>query len=268
MPTPIPTTPPNQTTPTTSTTPTGARPAGSIRSAGDIEILFGQIVRRYDTMNRLMTGGRDGAWRRMVARAAVMGGRDGQVLDVATGTGDLAIALAAAGARSVMGIDISQPMLDAAASKIATRSATGAGLPIDLRHADAMRLPFDDDTFDACTVSFGLRNMPDYAAAVTEMVRVLRPGGRWVCLELTPFRVPILRAGFGLYFERVVPIVGGVISGERDAYRYLPSSVQHFPPASELLVLMQRAGLVNTRYRLLGGGTVAMHLGEKSWPGA
>ncbi|CAA9574379.1 MAG: Demethylmenaquinone methyltransferase [uncultured Thermomicrobiales bacterium] len=258
MPTPIP--PP--------LTPADNRPAGSIRSADDIEILFGQIVRRYDTMNRLMTGGRDGVWRRMVARAAVMGGRDGRVLDVATGTGDLAIALAGAGARSVTGIDISQPMLDAAAAKVASRSATGQALAVELLHGDAMRLPFDDDTFDACTVSFGLRNMPDYAAAIAEMVRVLRPGGRWVCLELTPFRVPVLRAGFGLYFERVVPIVGGVISGERDAYRYLPNSVQHFPPANELVVLMQRAGLVNTRYRLLGGGTVAMHTGEKSWPGA
>ena len=258
MPTPIP--PP--------LTPADNRPAGSIRSADDIEILFGQIVRRYDTMNRLMTGGRDGVWRRMVARAAVMGGRDGRVLDVATGTGDLAIALAGAGARSVTGIDISQPMLDAAAAKVASRSATGQALAVELLHGDAMRLPFDDDTFDACTVSFGLRNMPDYAAAIAEMVRVLRPGGRWVCLELTPFRFPVLRAGFGLYFERVVPIVGGVISGERDAYRYLPNSVQHFPPANELVVLMQRAGLVNTRYRLLGGGTVAMHIGEKSWPGA
>ena len=128
--------------------------------------------------------------------------------------------------------------------------------------------PSTTTTSNACTISFGLRNLPDYAAAVAEMVRVLRPGGRWVCLELTPFRVPVLRAGFGLYFERVVPLVGGMISGERDAYRYLPSSVQNFPMASELVVLMQRAGLVNTRYRLLGGGTVAIHVGEKSWPGA
>jgi demethylmenaquinone methyltransferase/2-methoxy-6-polyprenyl-1,4-benzoquinol methylase len=254
--------------PTPMTTPEGRGPAGSVRSSDDIEALFGKIVRHYDTMNRLMTGGRDGAWRRLVARQAVMGGRDGQVLDVATGTGDLALALVAAGAQDVTAIDLSQPMLDAAATKVAARSAQGPALPIELLHADAMHLPFDDARFDACTVSFGLRNMPDYAAAVAEMVRVLRPGGRWVCLELTPFRMPVLRAGFGLYFERVVPLVGGMISGERDAYRYLPSSVRNFPMASELVVLMQRAGLVNTRYRLLGAGTVAMHIGEKSWPGA
>ena len=250
------------------TTPESRGPAGAIRSPDDVELLFGQIVRRYDTMNRLMTGGRDGAWRRLVAQRAIMGGRDGRVLDVATGTGDLALALVEAGAREVTAIDRSVPMLDTAAAKIAARSGVGPELPITLQHADAMRLPFDDDHFDACTISFGLRNLPDYAAAVAEMVRVLRPGGRWVCLELTPFRVPVLRAGFGLYFERVVPLVGGMISGERDAYRYLPSSVQNFPMASELVVLMQRAGLVNTRYRLLGGGTVAIHVGEKSWPGA
>ncbi len=261
--------PPSPPTPvTTPKAPTGDRAAGAIRSPEDIEVLFGQIVRRYDTMNRLMTGGRDGAWRRMVARQAVMGGRDGRVLDVATGTGDLAIALAAAGARDVSAIDLSQPMLDAAAAKVAARSADGTPLPIAFRQGDAMHLPFADDSVDACTVSFGLRNMPDYAAAIAEMVRVLRPGGRWVCLELTPFRVPVLRAGFGLYFQRVVPLVGGMLSGERDAYRYLPNSVANFPMAGEVLVLMQQAGLVNTRYRLLGGGTVAMHTGEKSWPGA
>lgn len=258
--------PPSPVTPVT--TPTSQGPAGALRSPDDIEVLFGQIVRRYDTMNRLMTGGRDGAWRRMVARQAVMGNRDGQVLDVATGTGDLALALVAAGAKAVTAIDLSEPMLEAAATKIAVRAGDGPGAPIELRQADAMHLPFEDDRFDACTVSFGLRNMPDYAAAIAEMVRVLRPGGRWVCLELTPFRVPILRAGFGLYFQRVVPLVGGMISGERDAYRYLPNSVQNFPQASEVMTLMQRAGLVNTRYRLLGGGTVAMHIGEKSWPGA
>lgn len=263
---PVPPSPPTPvTTPHASTAGQGS---GALRSPDDIEVLFGQIVRRYDTMNRLMTGGRDGAWRRMVARQAVMGGRDSHVLDVATGTGDLAFALAAAGARAVSAIDLSQPMLDAAAAKLAARKRDDAPLSIDFRQGDAMHLPFDDDAFDACTVSFGLRNMPDYAAAIAEMVRVLRPGGRWVCLELTPFRVPVLRAGFGLYFQRVVPLVGGMISGERDAYRYLPNSVANFPRAGEILTLMQQAGLVNTRYRLLGGGTVAVHTGEKSWPGA
>ncbi len=250
--------------------PTVAPPgAGAMRSPDDIEAMFGRIVRNYDTMNRLMTGGRDGAWRRVVARQAVLGGRDGSVLDIATGTGDLAFALALAGAHQVTAVDFSQPMLDVADRKLAQRrAAVDQDLPITFIHADAMRLPFDDDGYDAVTVAFGIRNMPDTQAALNEMVRVLRPGGRWVCLELTPFRVPVLRAGFGLYFQRVVPMVGGMLSGDREAYRYLPKSAQRFLTAPELLSAMQRAGLVNTRYRLFGGGTVAMHMGEKSWPGA
>jgi demethylmenaquinone methyltransferase/2-methoxy-6-polyprenyl-1,4-benzoquinol methylase len=240
-----------------------------MRSADDIEAMFGRIVRNYDTMNRLMTGGRDGAWRRIVARQAILGRREGHVLDVATGTGDLAFALALAGAKDVTAIDFSQPMLDVAGRKLTQRQAViGEDLPITFRHADAMRLPFDTGQFDAVTVAFGLRNMRDTQVAINEMTRVLRPGGRWVCLELTPFRVPLLRAGFGIYFQRVVPVVGGMLSGDREAYRYLPQSAQRFLSAAELLSAMQKAGLVNTRYRLLGGGTVAMHVGEKSWPGA
>lgn len=262
----MPTPPPTQTTPVT--LPRSPGPGGAIRTPEEVEAMFGRIARRYDAMNRLMTGGRDRAWRRVVARQAVMGGRGHQVLDVATGTGDLAIALIAAGAESVDAIDLSDAMLEIGRAKTVPAAGGDRTLPIRFQQADAMRLPFADGTFDAVTVSFGLRNMPDYAAAVAEMVRVLRPGGRWVCLELTPFRVPLLRAGFGLYFQRVVPLVGGMVSGQRDAYRYLPASVQNFPSASKLTVLMQRAELVNTRYRLLGGGTVALHIGEKSWPGA
>lgn len=243
-------------------------PGRTISTPDDIEAMFGRIARRYDTMNRLMTGGRDGAWRRLVARQAVLGGRTGHVLDVATGTGDLAFALVEAGAVSVTGIDFAQPMLDIAEMKRRARQAEDDGATIAFRHADAMHLPFEDDAFDACTVAFGLRNMPDRTGAIREMVRVLRPGGRWVCLELTPFRVPVLRSGFGLYFQHVVPAVGGMLSGDRTAYRYLPASVERFPLATELRTMMQQAGLTNTRYKLLGGGTVAMHVGEKTWPGA
>jgi demethylmenaquinone methyltransferase/2-methoxy-6-polyprenyl-1,4-benzoquinol methylase len=229
--------------------------------------MFGRIVARYDVVNRLMTGGRDVAWRRLIARTAVAGGRNGLVLDVATGTGDLAVALADAGARRVAGVDFAEPMLRAAAAKPGVR-LTGTGDRGDeervmLAVGDALRLPFPDGTFDACTVAFGLRNMADYEAALREMTRVLRPGGRLVCLELTPYRVPILRAAFGWYFTRVVPLVGGLLSGDRAAYRYLPSSVAAFPPADALDALLRRAGLVAVAHRRLGAGTVAMHVGEK-----
>lgn len=244
------------------TPPPAGRP-GALRPPAEVRTMFGRIVARYDLVNRLMTGGRDLAWRRLVARTAVAGGRNGLVLDVATGTGDLAIALADAGARRVVGVDFAAPMLRAAAAKPGIRPSAAAGERVTLAVGDALRLPFPDGTFDACTVAFGLRNMADYESALREMTRVLRPGGRLVCLELTPYRVPVLRAVFGWYFARVVPLIGGLVSGDRAAYRYLPSSVAAFPPADALEGLMRRAGLVAVAHRRLGAGTVALHVGEK-----
>lgn len=238
---------------------TGAAP-GALRGGAEVRRMFGRIVRRYDLMNRLMTGGRDVAWRRL-AVAAALGGRpagNGRALDVATGTGDLALALAAGGARYVAGLDFAAPMIEAAAAK----GGTGKGR-VGWLVGDALALPFGDGVFAACTVSFGLRNMADYGAALGEMARVLEPGGRVVCLELTPYRAPVLGAVFGWYFSRVVPLVGGLLSGDRDAYRYLPRSVAAFPPAAELAELMRGAGLVDVSYRRLGGGTVALHVGSK-----
>jgi demethylmenaquinone methyltransferase/2-methoxy-6-polyprenyl-1,4-benzoquinol methylase len=233
---------------------------GALEPASDVRAMFGRVVRRYDLVNRLMTGGRDVVWRRLVAKTAITGGRRERVLDVATGTGDLAIALADAGAKQVVGVDFVAGMLVAASRKPGVR---GESNRVHVAVGDALRLPFSDGSFDACTVSFGLRNMADYEAAVREMSRVLRPGGRFVCLELTPYRVPVLNWLFGWYFRTVVPLIGGLLSGDRAAYRYLPASVAAFPSADELSALMTRAGLSDARYRLFGGGTVAMHVGER-----
>lgn len=230
--------------------------AGAIADPGTVRAMFDRIVPRYDLMNHLMTVGMDVRWRGMVARrAAAMGGR---VLDVATGTGDVAFAMRAAGAREVVGLDFSPEMIAAAGAKARTRHTD-----IDFVIGDAMHLPFADGVFDACTVSFGLRNTPDYAAAIAEMTRVLRPGGRFICLEMTPLRTPVLGRLFSLYFERIVPIVGGVLSGDYTAYRYLPKSVAAFPASTQLVMLMRNAGLTNTHVTLLGGGTVAIHTGVK-----
>lgn len=220
--------------------------------------MFDRIVRRYDLMNRLMSGGRDVAWRRMAARAAIGPGAE-RVLDVATGTGDLALELVRQGAPKVVGVDFAGAMLHAAARKIAGRGPQ----PITLAQADAMHLPFADDAFDASTVAFGLRNMPDYQSAVSEMARVVRPGGRVVILEMTPLRQPLMRTLFGWYFGRLVPVIGGLISGDRDAYTYLPHSVNAFPSADELAAIMRRAGLGQVSYRLLALRTVALHVGVK-----
>ena len=221
--------------------------------------MFDRIARRYDLMNRLMSLGMDAGWRRVAAQTA-FGASATQVLDVATGTGDLAIDLARLGIPLVVGLDFSGAMLHAARAKVEV-AAPGR---IRLVRGDALSLPFGNGTFDAVTVGFGLRNMPDYAAAIEEMGRVLKPGGRLVILEMTPVQTPVLRDVFSLYFDRLVPALGGLVSGDRDAYGYLPRSVGAFPPVESLADLMRAAGLRNVRYRAFALGTVAMHVGIRS----
>ncbi|CAA9590221.1 MAG: hypothetical protein AVDCRST_MAG88-4757, partial [uncultured Thermomicrobiales bacterium] len=209
--------------------PVRAIRAGAIQSSREVRRMFDRIVPRYDLMNRVMTGGRDSVWRTMVAKRAAEGLPAAAVLDVATGTGDLAFAIRRAGAGTVVGVDFSSEMIAAAHHKAGAGDGTTSFLV-----GDALRLPFPDKTFDACTVSFGLRNMADYDAALAEMTRILRPGGRFFCLEMTPFRRPILGPIFRVYFDRLVPLVGGLLSGDLAAYRYLPRSVEAFPAAHEL----------------------------------
>jgi demethylmenaquinone methyltransferase/2-methoxy-6-polyprenyl-1,4-benzoquinol methylase len=237
---------------------------GAIRSRDAVRAMFGRIVPRYDLMNRLMTGGRDIAWRRLAVREALRGRDPAHVLalDLATGTGDLALALWEAGASRVVGLDFSAPMLAAAVQK--GRLVGGAGR-IGWVEGDAMLLPFADDEFDTVTVAFGLRNMPSYAGALREMTRVLRPGGALVCLETTPLTNPLLRAAFDWYFARIVPIVGGLLSGDADAYAYLPASAAVFPDADMLGRMMLGAGFARVRYLRRGAGTVALHVA--SMPG-
>jgi demethylmenaquinone methyltransferase/2-methoxy-6-polyprenyl-1,4-benzoquinol methylase len=231
----------------------------------DVKAMFDRIVPRYDLMNRVMTGGRDSAWRRLAVREAFRhhAPNTSNVLDIATGTGDLAIALANAGAVQITGLDFSSAMLAEAARKDAQAPAEQR---ITWVEGDAMALPFADVSFDAVTVGFGLRNLPDYGAALREVWRVLRPGGTFVCLETTPLTQPFLRTGFDWYFSRIVPLLGGILNGDRDAYAYLPASAAAFPDAETLGRLMVEAGFRNVRYLRLGAGTVALHVGRK--PGA
>jgi len=232
---------------------------GAIAQAADVRTMFDRIVPRYDLVNRIMTGGRDVAWRKMVAKqVAAVDAVQQHVIDVATGTGDLAFAIQDAGVKQVTGVDFSPEMINAAQRKLA-RHQPGVTFQV----ADGMDLPFSDGAFDACTISFGLRNMVDYEAAIREMTRVLRPGGRFICLEMTPFRRPLLGPLFRVYFERLVPVVGGVLSGNLRAYKYLPRSVRSFPRAHDLAELMRHTGLEDVRYQLLGFGTVAIHSGSK-----
>jgi demethylmenaquinone methyltransferase/2-methoxy-6-polyprenyl-1,4-benzoquinol methylase len=229
---------------------------GAIKPDSAVAEMFGRIVHRYDLMNRLMTFWQDVGWRKKCVRAALGAGNE-SALDVATGTGDLAIALADGGYRDVVGIDFAPGMIAAAEAKRHGRS------DLTFQVGDALNLPFPDNHFDAVTVSFGLRNMKDYQAAITEMTRVVKPGGRWICLELTPYRTPVLSQIFTWYFTRIVPRVGGWLSGDAEAYHYLPTSVASFPDAGAMLDLMRAAGLAAVEYELLGMGTVALHVGIK-----
>jgi len=235
---------------------------GAIRPRDDVRAMFDRIVPHYDLMNRLMTGGRDIAWRRLAVREALCGRNPAEIriLDVATGTGDLALALRSAGVADVVGLDFSAAML---AEAIRKEAETIGGRHISWVEGDAMSLPFPDDSFDAVTVAFGLRNMPSYSAALAEMLLVLRPAGTLVCLETTPLQLPVLRSIFDWYFARVVPIVGRTVSGEADAYRYLPASAAAFPDADALGRMMLEAGFSNVRYLRRGLGTVALHVATK-----
>ncbi len=220
--------------------------------------MFARIARRYDLMNRLMSGGRDVAWRRRAVETAALP-PGGLALDVGTGTGDLLLMLLeAAPAVRALGVDITPEMMALGKSRLSAADERAAFI-----QGDALRLPFPTATFDALVNGFLLRNLPDLPTALAEMHRVVRPGGRVVCLDIT--RPP--RGPFGwlfhLYFFHWVPFLGGLISGDWEAYRYLPRSAQRFVDAEELAAMMRAAGLREVRYQKLMMGTVALHVGVR-----
>jgi demethylmenaquinone methyltransferase/2-methoxy-6-polyprenyl-1,4-benzoquinol methylase len=211
--------------------------------------MFDRIAPVYDLMNRAMSLGLDVRWRRMTARGAVRPGD--RVLDVCCGTGDLALAGREAGG-DVTGLDFSERMLARARRKSDA---------IEWVRGDATALPFSDEAFDAVTVGFGVRNLEDLENGLRELARVLRPGGRLGCLEITRPR-GILRPFFRLWFDGLVPLAGKVLPGG-SAYTYLPASVRRFPGPEDLAAAMERAGFSSVRWKLLGGGIVALHSAEK-----
>ena len=209
--------------------------------------MFDRIAPVYDAMNRVMTAGLDRSWRRLAVEAVVQPGD--RVLDACCGTGDLAVAAEREGGL-VTGLDFSPRMLERARRKSDS---------IAWVEGDLLALPFDDDAFDAATVGFGVRTVADLEAALAELHRVLRPGGRLAILEITQPR-GFLRPFFSLWFDRVVPLLGKVLPGGK-AYTYLPASVRRFPGAEELAELLARHGFEQVRVRLLGGTIVALHTG-------
>ena len=212
-----------------------------------VETMFDRIAPVYDVMNRVMTAGLDQRWRRATVKAVVEPGD--RVLDGACGTGDLAIIAAKAGA-NVTGLDFSEAMLVRARRK---------SPDIEWIRGDLLALPFDDESFDAATVGFGVRNVADLPGAIEELRRVLRPGGRLGILEITRPRGP-LRFFYSLWFDRIVPLLGKVLPGG-EAYTYLPASVRRFPGPDDLAA--QMAGFRDVEYRLFAGGIVALHTGVR-----
>ena len=215
----------------------------------EVRAMFDRITPVYDLMNRVMTAGLDRRWRRLTAEAVVQPAD--RVLDACCGTGDLALAAEREGGR-VTGLDFSDRMLERAREKSRT---------IEWVRGDVTALPFEDASFDAATVGFGIRNVPDLEDALRELARVLRPGGRLGVLEITQPR-GILRPFFRAWFDRAVPLLGRVLPGGA-AYTYLPASVRRFPGPADLAAALDRAGFDGISWRLLAGGIVAIHTGTR-----
>jgi len=225
-----------------------------------IERMFSAIAPRYDLLNRVLSAGRDRIWRREAIRATGLPA-SGRLLDVCTGTADMALEAARQfpGAR-IAGVDFSAPMVALGRHKV---RRVGLSDRIQLGVAPAEALPFPDDSFDAVTVAFGLRNIPDRQRGLAEMHRVLRPDGRAVVLEFTTPPGRLFRAIYLWYFRRVLPAIGRLISGHHSAYSYLPASVAEFPPPEELSARMREVGFRDVTHRLLTAGIVAIHVGTK-----
>jgi demethylmenaquinone methyltransferase/2-methoxy-6-polyprenyl-1,4-benzoquinol methylase len=219
---------------------------------GQVRAMFDRIAGPYDLMNSVMTAGLHHRWRERAADLAGLGPGD-RALDVATGTGDLAIELArrVAPGGEVVGSDFSEGMLD-----VARRKAP----ELRWEHGNALALPYEDGSFDAATVGFGARNFSDLEHGLREMVRVVRPGGRVVVLEITTPQRPPLSTFFSLWFDRVVPLLGK-LAAEPEAYTYLPSSVKRFPGPQALGGILHGVGLRDVRWILTAGGIIALHSG-------
>lgn len=224
-----------------------------------VQEMFNGIAPKYDLLNHLLSMGIDKSWRRKAMRE-LEGGRRGTVLDIACGTGDFSIEALRHGVERVVGADISENML-----AVAREKAREKGLEdrLEFRYGDSENLDFEDGTFDAVTVAFGVRNFEHLERGLAEMCRVLRPGGKVVVLEFsTPERFPMKQL-YRFYFKQILPRVGGLVSGDRKAYEYLPASVFAFPQGDRFLQIMRSCGYRNVAQRRLTFGIASLYTGEK-----
>lgn len=240
------------------TTPAGT--TGEDQAAAWVRGMFGRIAGRYDLLNHLLSFNLDRRWRaRTVRRVAPMLARPGaRALDLCCGTGDLTLALEKKAGRAILGSDFCHPMLVAAGEKI-SRARFGSAL----FEADALTLPIADASLDLITVAFGFRNLANYHRGLAEMLRVLKPGGMAAILEFSQPSNRVFAAGYGFFSNTLLPFIGGLISGSREAYSYLPASIRKFPSAVELAEEMKRAGFEQVEFERMTGGAVALHIGRR-----
>ncbi len=237
------------------------RTANELAHAQAVKEMFGGIARRYDFLNHFLSLNIDKRWRRIVSAKLldILDCQDAILLDVACGTGDLSFELQSKAKAKVIGTDFCHPMLAEAKKK-----DEAAGSQIPFVEGDAMNLSFADESFDAVTIAFGLRNLSNFRDGLTELRRILKPDGRLIVLEFSSPVVPGFRQIFNFYFNRVLPRIGGAVSGSRGAYEYLPNSVSKFPDQKKLVHLMEEVGFAEVEYQNLTGGIAAVHTGTKS----
>jgi demethylmenaquinone methyltransferase/2-methoxy-6-polyprenyl-1,4-benzoquinol methylase len=251
-------------TQTTSEPSKGTRPEGATNEADasrKVREMFTQIAPRYDLLNHLLSLELDRVWRARTARKLrpVLSRPDAVVLDLCCGTGDLAFALRKKGKARIIGADFAHTMLVRANAK----STAEAGGAISFLESDALQLPFANESFDLVTAAFGFRNLANYEAGLCEILRVLKPDGTIGILEFTEPPAGLFGDFFRWYFRKILPKVGGAISGDAAAYKYLPTSVARFFRPEELCELMRSVGFQNVGASVWTGGTVALHTGQK-----
>lgn len=241
------------------TTPLGAR--SEQEAATWVRAMFSRVAPRYDLANHLLSFNIDRWWRARTVRRVrpILERPDARVLDICCGTGDLVMALQRACPRPVFGSDFCHPMLVGAREKVASHHA-----PSLLFESDALNLPIRDASLDLITVAFGFRNLANYEDGLREMRRVLRTGGMAAILEFSQPPNAAFAAVYGYYLRRVLPWIGGLLTGNRDAYTYLPESIRKFPAAPELALDMSRAGFTDVSFERFTGGSVALHIGAVS----
>lgn len=226
--------------------------------------MFDNISPRYDFLNHFLSMNLDRGWRRKVSKLvaeALIECDKPELLDVATGTGDLALRMAKdLPTATITGIDLSQKMIDLGRRKVKAKKLAGR---VTLQQGDAMALPYPNERFDAVTVAFGVRNFENLRRGVEEMVRVLKEGGPLVILEFSEPTSPWIKVGYKLYVKRLLPIIGGFISGHKTAYRYLPDSIERFPKPEANVKTLNEAGLKDVKTEALLGGVAIMYQGRK-----